>query len=180
MVPELLVLVRTLHEHAGVGATLALVRGHFYWPAIARDTRLYVASCGCNRRKRSRIQKIATIPGRAVEPWETLQVDILFIGTTCRKGSKYVLLEVDRASRFPFGFLLPLKGTKEVARILANLFLTFGSLKTSVATARRFSVRYTEIPLPMAESQTRLQTRRSLPRSGRGREVWGVSPRDAG
>ena len=46
IVPELFALVHTLHGHAGVGATLALVRGHFHWPAIARDTPLYVASCG--------------------------------------------------------------------------------------------------------------------------------------
>ena len=126
MVPELLALVQTLHGHPGVGATLALVRSHFYWPTIARDTRLYVASCGCNRRKRFRSQKIATMPGRAVQPWETLQVDILSMGTTSRTGNKHILLVVDCASRFPFAFPLPSKGTKEVARILANLCLTFG------------------------------------------------------
>ena len=49
MVPEFLALVHTLHGHAGVGATLAFVRNHFHWPTIARDTRLYVASCGYNR-----------------------------------------------------------------------------------------------------------------------------------
>ena len=66
MVPKLLALVHTLHGYARVGATLALVRSHFHCPTIARDTRLYVASCGCYRRKRSRSQKIAAIPGRAV------------------------------------------------------------------------------------------------------------------
>ena len=126
MVPELLALVYTLHGHAGVGAALALIRGHFHWPAITRDTRLYVASCGCNRRKRSRSQKIATMPERAVEPWDTLEVDVLSMETASRTGNKYVLLVVDRASRFPFAFPLSSKGTKEVARILANLCLTFG------------------------------------------------------
>ena len=120
MVPELLALVHTLHGHAGVGATLALVRSHFHWPTIVRNTRLYVASCACNRRKRSRSQKIATMPGRAVEPWVTLEVDILSMGTASRTGNKHILLEVDRASRFPFAFPLPSKGTKEVARILTN------------------------------------------------------------
>ena len=117
MVSEHLALVHTLHGHAGVGATFALVRSHFHWPTIARDTRLYVASCECNRRKRSRSQKIATIPGRAVEPWETLEVDVLFMGTTSRTGNKHILLVVDRASRFPFAFSLLSKGTKEVASI---------------------------------------------------------------
>ena len=126
MVPKLLALAHTLHGDAGVDATLALVRGYFHWPPIARDTGLYDTSCGYNRRKHSHSQKIATIPGRAVEPWETLEVDMLSMGAISRAGNKYVLLVVDRASRFPFRFILPSKGTKEVARILANFRLTFG------------------------------------------------------
>ena len=46
--------------------------------------------------------------------------------TTFRTGNQHILLVVDRASRFPFAFPLPSKGLKEVARILANLCLTFG------------------------------------------------------
>ena len=66
------------------------------------------------------------MPGRTVEPWETLEGDILSMGTTSRTGNKYIVLVVDRASRFPFAFPLPSKRTKKVARILANLCLTFG------------------------------------------------------
>ena len=54
------------------------------------------------------------------------EIDILSMGTTSRTGNTYILLGVDRASRFPFAFPLPSEGTKEVARILANLCLTFG------------------------------------------------------
>ena len=38
VIPELLAIVHTLHGHAGVGATLSLVCGHFHWPAIALRT----------------------------------------------------------------------------------------------------------------------------------------------
>ena len=112
MVSDYFALVHTLHGHAGIGAALALICDHFHWPANARDTRLHVLSCGCNRRKRSRSQKFFTMPGRAVEPWETVEVDIFSMGTTSRAGNKYVLLVVDRTSRFPFVFFLPSKGTK--------------------------------------------------------------------
>ena len=112
MVSELVVLVHTLQGHAGIGTALALIRDRFHWPENARDTRLHVSSCGCNRRKRSRSQKIVTMPGRAVEPWETLEVDIFSMETTSRAGNKYVLLVVDRTSRFPFVLSLPSKGTK--------------------------------------------------------------------
>ena len=127
---KLLALVHTLHGHAGVGATLALVSDCFHWPAIAGDTCLQVLSCGIGQRKCSRSQKTATMPGRAVEPWETLEEDIWSMGTTSRAGNKYVLLVADRVSRLPFGFSLPSKGTKDVAWIFANLCLTFGAPRT--------------------------------------------------
>lgn len=66
------------------------------------------------------------MPGRAIEPWEELQMDILKIDTRSLSGNKYILLLVDRASKFPFGFLLPSKETVGVARILNELCLTFG------------------------------------------------------
>ena len=113
MVSELVALVHTFHGHAGVGAALALIRDRFHWPANARDTRLHDSSCGCNRQKRSRSQKIFTMPGRAVEPWETLEVDIFLMETTSWAGNKYVLLVVDRTSKSPFVFSLPSKGTKD-------------------------------------------------------------------
>ena len=125
MAPELLVLNNTLHRHAGVGATLTLVRDHFHWPVIGRDTHLYVLVCGDSRRKRSRSQKIATLSGSTVEPWEILEVNIFSMGTISRTGNNYVLLVVDRASRFPFGFPLPSKGTKDEVQILVYLSLTF-------------------------------------------------------
>ena len=65
-------------------------------------------------------------PGRAVDPWEELEMDLLAIDTTSLTNNKYVLLIVDRASKFPFGFPLPTKQAESVSRILAELCLTFG------------------------------------------------------
>ena len=65
-------------------------------------------------------------PVRAVDPWEELEIDLLTINTTSRSNNKHILLVVDRASKFPFGFPLPTKEADGVARILAELCLTFG------------------------------------------------------
>ena len=81
MTADVLALVHTLHGHAGVGATLALARDHFHWPTVTRDTRQYVLSCGCRRRKRPNSRRIALLPGRPLEPWDELQMDILKIDT---------------------------------------------------------------------------------------------------
>lgn len=65
-------------------------------------------------------------PGRTVQPWEELEMDLLSIDTTSQANNEYVLLIVDRASNLPFGFPLPAKQGESVARIPAELCLTFG------------------------------------------------------
>ena len=126
MIAAVLALVHTLHEHAGVEATLALVRDHFHWPTVIRDTRRYVFSCGCRRYKRPNSTRIALLPGRTLELWDELQMYILKIDTPSLSGNRYVLLVVDRPSKFPFGFPLETKQAVGVVRVLTELCLTFG------------------------------------------------------
>ena len=106
IVAHVLALVHTLHRRVGVEATLALVRDHFHWPSVTRDTRRYVLSCGCRRGKRPSSRRAAMLPERPLEPWDELQIYILKVDTPSLSGIKYVLLEADRASKFPFGFPL--------------------------------------------------------------------------
>ncbi|CAN0252998.1 unnamed protein product, partial [Pylaiella littoralis] len=63
MVPDVIALVHLFHGHAGVGATLHLVRRYFFWSHMARDIRHYVLSCGCRRRKRPTSRRVAMLPG---------------------------------------------------------------------------------------------------------------------
>ena len=99
-----------------------------FWPTMVRDVREDVLSCGCRRRKRSNNQQLALLPARAVEPWEILEVDLLRIGTTSLAGNEYILLAVDKASKFPFAFPIPTKRAEGVAQHLLQLCLTFGIL----------------------------------------------------
>ena len=122
MVPELLALIHYLHGHSGVASTLALTRERCFWPTMVRD----VLSCGCRRRKRSNDQQLALLPARAVEPWEVLTVDLLRTGTTSLAGNEYILLAVDKASRFPFAFPIPTKRAEGAAQHLLQLCLTLG------------------------------------------------------
>ena len=103
MVADDLVLVPTLQGYAGVGGILDLVRNHFDWPSVTRNTRQYVLSCGCRRRKRQNIRRLVMLPGRPPETWNQLQIDIVKSETPSLSGNKYVILVVDRASRVTFG-----------------------------------------------------------------------------
>ena len=118
LVPELLALIHYLHGHSGVASTLALTQERFFWPTVVRDVREYVLSCGCRRRKRRNNQQLALPPARAVEPWEILEVELLRIGTPSLAGNEYILLAVDKASKFPFAFPIPTKRTEGVAQHL--------------------------------------------------------------
>lgn len=53
-------------------------------------------------------------------------MDILKFDVPSQSGHVYVLLVVDRASKFPFGFPLANKQAINVARKLLDLFLTLG------------------------------------------------------
>ena len=66
------------------------------------------------------------LPGRQLELWDELQIGILKIQTPSLCSNKYVLLIIDRASKFPFGFFLETKIAIGVARVLTDLCLTFG------------------------------------------------------
>ena len=81
------------------------------------------------------------LPGRPLERWDELQIDILKIDAPSFSGNKYTPLIVDRASKFPFGFPLETKQEIRVARVLTDLCVAFGVPRVSVATVANGSAR---------------------------------------
>ena len=106
LVADLLALVHCQHGHPGVGRTLSLLRDRFHWSGMCRDARDYVLSCGCQRRKRSRSQRIPMLPARYLEPWEVLGIDLQRILNTSEAGNEYLLWVIDKPSRFLFAYPL--------------------------------------------------------------------------
>ncbi|CAB1107819.1 unnamed protein product [Ectocarpus sp. CCAP 1310/34] len=68
--------------------------------------------------------------GRPLEPWDELHMDILKIDTPSQTSNNHILLVVDRASKFPFGFPLETNQAVGVARVVVELCLTYGVPKT--------------------------------------------------
>ena len=76
-------------------------------------------------------------PARFLKPWEVLEIDIHDMGAKSGFGNKYLLVAVDRASKFLFTHPLPNKTTENVAKKLLELLLTFGiffSLRSNPGT----------------------------------------------
>ena len=46
------------------------------------------------------------LPARLLEPWEVLEVDLQFFPNTSEAGNVYLLLVVDKASKFLFAYAL--------------------------------------------------------------------------
>ncbi|CAB1096027.1 unnamed protein product [Ectocarpus sp. CCAP 1310/34] len=99
--------------------------------AIDRAARVLTKpSILAQRRKRPQSKRVAMMPGRPLEPWNELQMDILKIDKPSLTGNNYILLVVDRASKFPFGFPLETKQAVGAARVLVELCPTFGVPRT--------------------------------------------------
>ena len=46
-------------------------------------------------RKRSNSERVAMLPGRAIEPWEVMEMHLMSVGTERLSRNKYLLLVVD-------------------------------------------------------------------------------------
>ena len=122
LVPGILALVHTTYGHPGVARTTELTQRKYHWTSLKGDIRNYVLSW----LKRSTSQRVAMLPARFLKTWEVLEIDIHDMGARSVAGNKYLLVIVDRASKFLFACPLANKTAKNVAKKLLELLLTFG------------------------------------------------------
>lgn len=70
------------------------------------------------------------LSGQAIQPCDVLEMDWMSLDIESLENNEYLLLMVDKASRFPFSFLLPPKHADGTVRELLQLCLTFGVSKS--------------------------------------------------
>ncbi|CAN0166915.1 unnamed protein product, partial [Ectocarpus fasciculatus] len=126
LVPGVLALVHGTFGHPGVARTTLLIEKRYHWPTLKKDTREYVLSCRCRRRKRPWSTQLAMLPARFLQPWEVLEMDIQDMKVTSDGGNRYLLAVVDRGTKFLAAFPLPSKAAEGVSRKLLELLLIFG------------------------------------------------------
>ncbi|KAK7929110.1 hypothetical protein WMY93_005505 [Mugilogobius chulae] len=87
--------------HPGMGRTLVLLRRHFWWPTMERDTRDYVLACTVCARNKTSNQKPAgrlhplPVPSR---PWSHIAIDFVS-GLPVSHGKAVILTIIDRFSK---------------------------------------------------------------------------------
>ena len=83
-------------------------------------------SCLCRRRKMAWSQCVVMMPAWLLCPWEVLEMDLQEMKKVSSAGRRYLLVVVDRASRFLFAYPLEFKGSVGVARKLLELMPKLG------------------------------------------------------
>lgn len=103
--------------------TISLLRRHFWWPTLDKDTREFVAACVVCARGKSLHQAPAgllhplPIPGR---PWSHIALDFV-TGLPASKGNTVILTVVDRFSKAAHFLALPkLPSALETANLLVD------------------------------------------------------------
>ena len=116
----ILALVHTTYGPPGVARTTELVQSDYHWTSLKSEIREYVLSYGCRRILRSTSQRVAMLPTRFLKLWEVLEIDIHDIRARSGVGNKYLLVVVDRVSKFLFANPLPNKTAEKLAKKLLN------------------------------------------------------------
>lgn len=81
--------------------------------------------------KRSSSQHISILPGRAIQQWEVIEINLMCVGVESLSGEKHSLLVFDKASRLHVAYPLPSKQVEGVVRHLLELYLTLGIPKVT-------------------------------------------------
>lgn len=126
---------------------------------------MYVSSCRCRTRKRPWSKQLHRLPARFLRPWEVLEIDILDMKVTSNKGNRYLLVIVDRATKFLFAFPLP---TKETLGVTAGN--CWNSSSPLVYRYPYVVARVQRKPVPLAENIPGFWTNHPPSRTGHSRE----------
>lgn len=119
-----------LSSHRGFNKTLERIKYHYYWPGMTTDVRKYVAAC--NVCKETKAPNVILRPpmGRQIiveRPWQHIYIDILGPYPRSRSGNAYLLIVLDKFTKYIL--LKPLfKSTAaNIVRYLENeVFHVFG------------------------------------------------------
>lgn len=126
LIPGVLALAHGTFVHPGRARTTLIIADKYHWPTLKEDVNRYVRSCRCRMRKRQWSAQLHMLPARFLRAWEVLELDILDMKVVSNKGNRYLLVVVDRATKFLSASPLPTKGTLGVSRKLLELILIFG------------------------------------------------------
>lgn len=125
--------------HPGAGRTIALLRRHFWWPTLERDTKEYISACTICARGKSSNQPPAghlrplPVPSR---PWSHIALDFV-TGLPDSHGNSVILTLVDRFSKsVHFVPLTKLPSAQETASLLVQHVVRIHGIPLDIVSDR--------------------------------------------
>ena len=128
-----------LAGHFGVSKTVKRLAEHFFWPKMKKDVKRYISSCKVRQvvgKLNQKIPKAPLVPIPSVgEPFQEVIIDIVGPLPRSRGGNEYLLILMDRMSRYPEA--MPVRSIKRVKVVeeLIKFFTKFGLPKSYNRTA---------------------------------------------
>ena len=124
MQPDFLIQYHDAMGHMGIRKTYDKLASSLYWKTMHADVENWIKSCTkCNGKKDPKTGKqfpIGTIvpSGEACSEWV---VDVLGpLKPTTRNGNKYVVIFIDRMTKWPEAFAVPNQDSETIARLLVQ------------------------------------------------------------
>uniref|UniRef100_A0A0C9RUK2 RNA-directed DNA polymerase n=1 Tax=Fopius arisanus TaxID=64838 RepID=A0A0C9RUK2_9HYME len=136
--------------HLGIAKTIGRIAQYYYWPAMHRDIKNYVRSCGkCQDFKVPQRRPAGTMSTTyASQPWEVVSIDIVGSMTRSSQGHSYLLVIQDKFTKWLE--IQPLR--KAVAETIVKIFkdriiLRFGCPKVLISDngSQFTSTQFTEL-----------------------------------
>jgi transposase InsO family protein len=108
--------------HYGERPTGVKVREHFYWPGMQSDIRRYCSSCDVCQQSRAPPKRPhhPLQQDQVGEPMQRVTVDILQIDKRARSGAKYILVAVDKLTKWAEAFAMQDETAETICDVLAK------------------------------------------------------------
>lgn len=123
-----------LASHPGIAKTVEHLRRYFFWPRMSTQIRDFISNCSTCKETKSPNQTLRPPMGAQIlveHPWQFLYTDLLGPYPRSKAGNSYILVVLDKFSKFVL--LKPLKRAtaQEIVKFLeSEVFHVFGVPKT--------------------------------------------------
>eukprot|EP00735_Rhodelphis_limneticus_P011757 TRINITY_DN4895_c0_g1::TRINITY_DN4895_c0_g1_i1::g.911::m.911 TRINITY_DN4895_c0_g1::TRINITY_DN4895_c0_g1_i1::g.911 ORF type:complete len:185 (-),score=-14.09,sp/P10394/POL4_DROME/35.14/1e-22,rve/PF00665.21/1.6e-10,zf-H2C2/PF09337.5/7.8e-05,zf-H2C2/PF09337.5/4.2e+03 TRINITY_DN4895_c0_g1_i1:259-813(-) len=124
--------------HIGITKTLDKLGKDYYWPQMPKSVKVAVATCpACQfQRATANLPPLAPIERKLLLPFDDISIDILGPMPKTAAGNEYVLVVMDRLTKWPEAFPLPDKAATTVAKALVEGIVCRHGCPTWILTDR--------------------------------------------
>ncbi len=107
--------------HRAAAETLAKLRKLYYWASMKRDVEAWIESCGCQKKKGERKQRVGGLQSmKIMRPGEKIVFDIFGPLPPTLAGNVYLLVIIDVGTRELILKALPTREAAKIARTIFN------------------------------------------------------------